>query len=227
MARHGPINNRVSPKGTLSLIDNQILEPSNLGRHLLGIPYLQTNKAVACKRFIESQLPQVKITAFEGNALTSLNSLGAYDLIIDATGAEAFSIALNDAAVNLRPTSPPVLFIYLEGNGAAAQGILTGESNRACYKCLKTDLNGPSRYRLLKSDTAFVRNLACGDATYIPFPVSRSVQAAALALEMCLDWANGKPKPLFRTRLFDEDLAFQVKDGNPDATAKCPACGNA
>jgi len=210
--------------GKLTLVDSDVLETSNIGRHLLGLPYLKMNKAFACSKFLESQIPHIKISAKSENAMNLQATFENYDLIIEATGEEAFSIALNHVAVNKRPKFPPVLHVWLVGNGAAVQAIMTGDEKYACYKCLKPDLSAEPRHRILKSETRLVRNLACGDATYIPFPVSRSVQAAALGLEMVLDWVNGKPRPYFRNRIFDENKAFNVKDSNPDRTVLCPAC---
>lgn len=50
-------------KGELTLVDPDSLYPANLGRHLLGAPYLYDNKARACAEFIGSQLPPLNIRA--------------------------------------------------------------------------------------------------------------------------------------------------------------------
>jgi tRNA A37 threonylcarbamoyladenosine dehydratase len=34
--------------GRLDLVDDDVLRPANLGRHLLGVPYLNRNKAEGC-----------------------------------------------------------------------------------------------------------------------------------------------------------------------------------
>ncbi|MEQ1935619.1 MAG: ThiF family adenylyltransferase, partial [Fimbriimonadaceae bacterium] len=47
--------------GRFLVVDNDALKPANLGRHLLGVPYLHRNKAEACAEFLNSQLPGAKI----------------------------------------------------------------------------------------------------------------------------------------------------------------------
>lgn len=217
-----------SGNGELTLVDPDVLYPANLGRHLLGAPYLYVNKATACAEFIELQLPPLNIRPVPGYAASIHISSGRYDLVIDATGEEAHSIALNHRAVRERPASPPVLFVWLEGNGAIAKSFLTSEPTQACLKCLKPALAQSPRHRTLKSDVdiVFERNAACGEGTFLPFPVSRSVGAAALACDHVLDWTNGFQNHRFRSRTFDHAKAYNISDGSPKRSIRCPACGS-
>ncbi|MCP1560159.1 hypothetical protein E4V01_01525 [Methylorubrum sp. Q1] len=214
-------------QGYLSLVDSDVLSTGNLGRHLLGVPYLGRNKAEACAEFLLEQLPPLAIESYAGNVLTQKLSWDRYDLVIDATGEEALSLALNEHAVQSRPSSPPHLFVWLLGNGAIAQCLMTGEPERACLKCLKPELAGPPRYRALRPGSSLetISNLGCGDAEYIPFPVSRSVAAAALACELTIDWVNGNAGNRFRSLTLDSRRAFQVQNGSPTYLNACPACG--
>ncbi len=213
-----------SGKGALHLFDKDTLQTPNLGRHILGIPQLGKPKAEGLCLFLVEQLPHIDVRAYVGDALLQEERLLKCDLVIDATGEEALSIALNHKFVRSRPNSPPILFVWLVGNGAGARAIMCVEPDLACLKCLKPALAGEERFRMLKEDPLTVRNLACGDATYVPFPVSRSMQAAALAVEMALDWANGRVRPYFRNRTLDERKAFHAKDQSPEASPHCPAC---
>lgn len=214
-------------QGYLSLVDSDVLSTGNLGRHLLGVPYLGRNKAEACAEFLLEQLPPLAIESYAGNVLAQKLSWDRYDLVIDATGEEALSLALNEHAVQSRPSSPPHLFVWLLGNGAIAQCLMTGEPERACLKCLKPELAGPPRYRALRPGSSLetISNLGCGDAEYIPFPVSRSVAAAALACELTIDWVNGNAGNRFRSLTLDSRRAFQVQNGSPTYLNACPACG--
>jgi hypothetical protein len=65
---------------------------------------------------------------------------------------------------------------------------------------------------------------ACADADFVTFPVSRSVAAAALACDLALDWANGRPGHRLRSRTFEPEKAFEVVDCSPKAGERCPAC---
>lgn len=216
----------IGETGDLTLIDKDAFSPQNLGRHLLGSPYISQNKAEACKEFLEQQLPYVKISALPLDVQTCRDKLLKYDLVIDATGEEALSIALNDFIVRQRPKSPPTLFVRLVGNGSAAQTIFCPGEGYACFKCEKPELAGQERHQVMRKETKIIheKNLPCGDATHIPFPVSRSVTAAALGLEVALNWANNDPRPHFRSRVLDSDQAKNAIDNNPLPSAHCPIC---
>ena len=213
--------------GTLTLIDPDVMKPGNLGRHLLGAPFLNRNKAEATHDFLLQQLPMLEIKAIDGDVLKNSPAFEQFDLVVDATGEEALSIALNERLVRARPKAPAVLYAWLLGNGAAAQCLLNDGAGWACYKCLQTELAGQPRFRTLRGDVEIIheRNIACGDSSYIPFPVSRSVAAAALACECVLGWARGVQAPRFRSRTFDKKRAYDVKDADPSPIAACPACG--
>lgn len=213
--------------GSLQLIDREILTPPNLGRHLLGLGSLYLAKAKGCADHITRQLPHLDVKHRTVNVLEILPSLANFDIVIDATGEEALSIAINDYAVNNRPAFPPVLHVWLVGNGSAAQTILCDGEVYACYKCQKPVLAKEPRHRVLRSDVPIDlrQAAACGDGLYVPFPVSRSVSAAALALEAVLAWNQGKPGSRFRTRIYDPSQVFQVKDTTLAPSDSCPACG--
>jgi hypothetical protein len=214
--------------GKLTLVDNDTLKGANLGRHLLGSPFLDRNKAEACADFLREQLPFLDIAAVPRSVMADTGMLRRQDLIIDATGEESLSIAINELAVSGRPDFPPVLFGWLQGNGAAAVAFMTGDPELACFKCLKVELAGPPRFRIMRSDVQIEtgRNLACGDAHYIPFPVSRAVISAGLICDVALEWANGNAGHKWRLITLDHQRANQVKDGNPKRIDNCPACGN-
>lgn len=211
--------------GCLTLIDFDRLSPANLGRHILGISFLGQNKAVSCAEYIRGQLPHLAIESRRLDASAILASLSG-DLIIDATGEEPFSIALNHYAVSRRPNFPPVLHAWIVGNGGAAQALLCDGREHGCFKCQKPKLAGEPRYRALRpdSDNELQRNPACGDGLYAPFPVSASMSAAALALDLVLAWNSGDPRHRYRTRVLDPDRSFQIKDMNLTPAPECPAC---
>lgn len=216
-----------SAGGQLILVDTDKLRTANLGRHLLGMRYLNRNKAEGCRDFLKSQLPMLDIGFRNEDALAVLaDNCPPYDLIIDATGEEALSLALNERANRARNTWPPILFGYLLGNGAMAQAILTGDAKHACLKCLKPELSGAPRFPSLRPDVEVnkVANMECADPLHIPYPVTRSVMAASLICDMALSWAGEGKGHRFRSFLFDPERAYFVKDSNPQPSRDCPAC---
>jgi molybdopterin/thiamine biosynthesis adenylyltransferase len=213
--------------GKLILIDNDVLQPGNLGRHLLGMRDLGRNKAEACRDSIMSDLPHLELVAEPDDALQKFGMMSRCALVIDATGEEALSISLNHFAVTHRPAYPAVLHVWLAGNGSIAQSLLCDGDKHACFKCMKPVLDGQPRYRAVRSENEIRMdsNAACGDGLFVPFPVSRAVAAAALGLDAALGWANDKPEPRFRNRPLDPAQAFNLKDSNPAPSTACPACG--
>ena len=120
-----------------------------------------------------------------------------------------------------RPEFPPVLFGWLEGNGAAAVAFMTGDPGLACFKCLRVELAGVPRFKLMRGDVKVEtgRNLACGDAHFIPFPVSRAAVAADHSGDIALDWANGGGGGhKWRSLTIHPRQAIQIKDSNPKRT---------
>ena len=216
-----------SKAGRLVLFDNQMLTPSNLGRHVLGLPYLGRSKAEGCADLIRAQLPFLDIEARPVDIQKHFKTFNEFDLIVDATGEEALSLALNDFAVGNRPDFPPIVYSWIVGNGGAAQAMLCDGPEHACYKCSKPELAKQPRVRVMRhgSDATLRRMGACGDGLYAPFPVSASVAAAALALDLVLAWNSGKPSSLLRTRMLDPVQSLAAKDTTLAPSAACPACG--
>lgn len=212
--------------GRLLLVDTDDLRTANLGRHLLGVPFLHRNKAAACAAFLDVMMPGASVQWSREDA-RELAELQRFDLVVDATGEEALSIALNQAAVDRRPAGPAILFAWLMGNGAAAQCMLVdGEVGKACLKCLKPELSGEPVQPVMRPgvEVEFGTVEACADGEFVTFPVSRSVAAAALACDLALDWAAGRPGNRFRSLTLDASKAFEVPDSSPEATERCPAC---
>ena len=124
-------------------------------------------------------------------------------------------------------TAPGVLHVRLFGNGAAAQTLLVDGPDFACFKCLKPDHGGNWRFSPLKSGVAATQTVAaCGESQYIAYGVAAPAMAAALALQLILDWNNGTPAPRMRTIRIEKKDTQEVADKNPDRSPRCPACGN-
>ncbi|MFC4349602.1 ThiF family adenylyltransferase [Kordiimonas lipolytica] len=210
----------------LKLVDNQLHEPGNIGRHLLGHTALGISKSVALAKLLQGTYPGKNIQAVDRNAAEVFNGLGGYDLIIDATGDSTFSNGLNLFRKS-QDQYPPVLFVWLEGLGAATQALLTLDNELACYRCLEPDFGERPRYSPLKAHKeTYFESATCSDGAYIPYSVASSVMAAGLALEMMLDWAAGRPGKSLRTRLVDTDpqITKTVKDTSPSKHIRCPVC---
>ncbi|MCG7983789.1 MAG: ThiF family adenylyltransferase [Candidatus Thiodiazotropha lotti] len=209
--------------GELVLYDGQALSVGNIGRHYLDGKYLYDNKADACCHKLQKEYPSSTISSAKSD-FVSLKSAKKADLVIDATGREAFSLMLNAQALDLKNTRnacPDILYAWIDGNGCCGR-TFHFDGTSACYRCLRTP-SGEDRFPPLKSSDDLVpMQYQCSDS-YVPFPPSASTQAAAIALEAVLGWAEGNTNPTFRTRGFTQS-ARKHKNQNIDAMTGCPAC---
>ncbi len=207
--------------GELILVDPDRLMPGNLGRHILGIPDLFRSKAVALKELVESRFPQSRVTAIKDDVRNI--SLRGADLLIDATGEQALSAALNLRYLAGRLPST-VLYAWIAGAGTAAQCLLVDSPNYGCHRCLWT-AEGQERYSpLWEPVDPTVMGGGCDDA-FVPFSAAAAMQAASLAGQLTLDWINGTPSPRLRTRFIGYENRRDIKEDKDLTRAKgCPAC---
>lgn len=214
--------------GLLSLIDNQTMEAENVGRQFLGVNRIGQNKAKACASEIERLYPDCNVRGVDVDARKALQDLAGFDLVIDATGEEALSVVINEWLKAQHTDSNEItgLFVWLFGNALAAQGILVGKDEYACYRCLRPRHGDEWRYdpRRDPSDIEEVPG-NCGAAAYLPYGVGGSVMAAGLSANMALSWANGECSPRLRTIRTDFARTRLVNDVNAPKSDGCPICG--
>lgn len=212
-------------KGELVLYDGQALSVGNIGRHYLDGKYLYDNKAEACCHKLQEEYPSSTIKPVKTD-FVSLESMKKADLLIDATGREPFSVMLNAQALELKHaqhTCPNILYVWVDGNGCCGR-TFHFDGTGACYRCLRSP-SGEDRFQPLTSKEDLVPMQYQCSESYVPFPPSASVQAAAMGLDAVLDWAGGNTTPTFRTRGFTQS-ARKHKNQNIDAITGCPACQN-
>lgn len=208
--------------GKLILIDEDILMPGNLGRHILGFDDLYRNKASAMKEYIELKRPGAAIDALPKDFRNF--PLESADLVIDATGEEPIHHYLNQRQqVGLMPD---LLYTWIVGAGRAVQCFLS-DGTGGCYRCLfhAPDTLQPKFSPLKQPDDPVRLGQGCDDH-HIPFSSAASTQAASLAIQQVLDWSSGKPSFRLRTRLVTSENTKLIRDCNPKKTKNCPACDN-
>jgi len=211
---------------TLTLVDIETLSPGNLGRHLLNFSDVGARKSDALAAELSRFHPDVNVSSIQGKAQFVWPRILDADLVVDAAGVESLSEYLNIKAVERRRSgeNTAILHAFIWQNGIAVQSFLNNGNGLACYRCLKPEKTWAHDPRKeVKAKPQVVLN-RCGDGPYLPFSVSASVSAAALALEATLDFFRGKPGPTLRTRTLDHEAAKQIKDGKPAQHSRCPIC---
>jgi len=208
--------------GELVLVDYDLIGAENVGRHLLGFESFRVPKTQALQRVLQAQFPASRVTAYvrATHPLTDLQG----DLVIEATGEEAVSEALNYHRLNLPVAArPPLLHVWLLGNGQCVQSLWQDVSKFACFRCLRR--NDPARtprFDVLR-DQDEVRILGCH--AFTPYAVSSPMSAAALAVDCIIDWLKaGDASPRFRTRATENHALRSLKNQNLEPLTGCPAC---
>jgi molybdopterin/thiamine biosynthesis adenylyltransferase len=105
--------------GKITIIDSDILEAANLGRHLLGVPFLEYSKAVGVAQEVSRNHPSCIIKAVNQKAEAWLSTveLEGVDTVLDLTGEPSVRWYLNEAR---RKHSCKMLVGWMEPFVAAA-----------------------------------------------------------------------------------------------------------
>lgn len=208
-------------KGRLRLIDPDLLGPGNLGRHYLGTDYLFAFKAQAVATDLLKQFPTLNVVAEVRAVNFSLDLDG--DLVINATGEESLSEAINYHHLRRREEArTPLLHVWILGNGQCAQAIWVDRRKFACYRCLCHP--GPERRPRFDVLDAPRLTKVLGCTAFTPYAVSAPMAAAALATDTVIGWLEGNPAPRFRTRAVEGPLVRKLKNQDLSPLQDCPAC---
>lgn len=207
--------------GLLTLIDPERLRPENIGRHWLGYESLYMPKATAVATALGRQFPECTVVAEDRPARLPSDLVG--DLIIDASGEEALSEAINFHRLvsNVSP-APPVLHAWILGNGDYCQALWVDGPAYACYRCLRQNDDARSPRFGTLSLPPHTRHLGC--QAHTPYATSAPMSTAALAIDLIVGWLQGNVSPRFRTRQLETSAGQQVKSKDLPPLSGCPAC---
>lgn len=209
-------------KGELTLIDPDHVSPGNLGRHLLGFESLFKEKATALAEVLRKQFPYVNIVAKASRAKLPAD-LRLGELVIDATGEEALSEAINFHRLSLPEVARPIAqYIWVTGQGECAQALWTDNDRQACYRCMRQNDDA----RTPRFDLGLPQNqeVVHGCQAFTPYAVSAPMSASALAIDQIAAWLGGNVSPRFRTRTIENSKARLLKNQDVGPLKGCPAC---
>ena len=108
----------------LVLIDPDRLSVDNISRHLLGMEYVNINKALALENFLKKQFIGVNINAIPNNVVNCYEELKSCDLIVSAVGSDATIIETKMIKDAILGELPSVISCWVEANAIAGHGIL-------------------------------------------------------------------------------------------------------
>jgi hypothetical protein len=225
LARYLTQSGAGSGGGRLVLLDTDVLSTGNLGRHWLGAEHVGDGKAAAVEAELKRLAPGIAVQAVPADAMAKLDLLCRADLVVEATGEEPLSRALNREVQVRRPGGPAMIFAWLLGQGAAAQALFVSASRdgRGCYACARPFGERPRALR--NGADALPVPAACGDAEFMPYGVAAPAVAAGLGAAMALEWAAGEVRPSFRTVRLDHASTVDDPDRDVAPMPGCPDCG--
>jgi molybdopterin/thiamine biosynthesis adenylyltransferase/rhodanese-related sulfurtransferase len=195
--------------GTLGLIDDDVVDASNLQRQILhGTDRLGTPKVESAERTIKNLNPDVKVDKHRAR-LTSKNAidlLGAYDVIIDGADNFATRYLVNDVALRLgKPVIHASIFRF--------EGQLTvfPANGSPCYRCLYPSPPPPE-------DAP-----SCAEGGVLGvLPGIMGVLQATEAIKLIL----GIGETLAGRLLVYDALATKFRELKLRRDPKCPTCGD-
>lgn len=106
------------------LIDPETLSSNNIARHLLGMEYLEQNKALALKIYLEKQFLDININAIDDYVENQFGKLIECDLIITALGSDANHIEEKIIRDAINGKSKPVISCWFEATASIGHSLL-------------------------------------------------------------------------------------------------------
>ena len=203
--------------GQLILIDNDDLLPQNIGRHRLGTYAIFSNKAMALQKELLRSMPTADIHAIPVDA--RYVSLESVDILIDSTGEESLGHWLcGQYAKHI-----DMLTVWIEGPGSVVRSLLKTSNANACFRCL-WHWNREDKFLATEEKISVILEGHGCEELYVPFSSVASVQAACLATDVIINWANHITHPSLRTIIIDQGLTCKTRDCTPEKHPLCPIC---
>ncbi len=174
----------------MTLIDSDVLNIENVGRHELNASYIGQHKAKALRSEIMGRFCDYDIQAVPKSWQVAFSddpaTLDDCDLLICATGDWLSDAHLNSVSSEL---NEPVLFCWVERFALAGHGVLVLPAG-ACLQCVKREF-GEFDYQVSRIGGDLPTDPSCG-AYYQPFSAYTSNQVAAMITKLALDAIEGR-----------------------------------
>lgn len=194
--------------GTLGIIDNDVVELSNLQRQIAhNVRWLGKPKVESVKSTFQALNPDVKVNGIKGKLTrdNALDILRDYDVVVDGSDNFPTRFLVNDACVMLKKPLVSGAILKFEGQVTT---VLPGDGH--CYRCLFEEPPPPG---LVPS---------CQEAGVLGAIVGvvGSLQATEV-LKIIL----GRGEPLKNELLLYDALRVKFRKVRVPRNPKCPVCG--
>lgn len=176
--------------GSLLLVDPELMDWSNVGRHVLGAPSTLKNKADELASHVRQHFPHLRrVSSFPSRigpaASDVVEELRSCDLIVNVTANWSGEGFLNDLQRS-GTKFPPIVYGWLEAHALAAHAVVIRQ-NGACLRCGVDDL-GIRNFAAIEwpNEGDVLQTPACG-GTFSPYGPAELCWAQALVTETTLD----------------------------------------
>lgn len=181
--------------GSLTLVDPELVEAANVGRHVLGVTSVGKPKADQLAAHLGLRFPHLRsIRPLRGRwerlSAADWSLVEESDLIVSTIGDWSAEGPLNEWHRRAAPR-PPIVYGWLEEFAVAGHALLIADQP-SCFRCI-VDENG----RIRKPETeppaghTLTSEPACGGA-FQPFGPVDLAYAEAMVAELCLDVLLGR-----------------------------------
>lgn len=176
----------------LTLIDPEVLEAANLGRHALGLPHLGRSKAVALARQLTRDVPTVEASAIpsfvEEGSKAILEALDSASLVLVSTADWLSELCLWECKA--QGASWPLVQVWSEPHALVGHALVSPNGSPDDARSLFEN-HGQFRHRLSDwPDDGVIRPHACG-VSYIPGGAVALAAVASLGAQAALDTLTG------------------------------------
>ncbi|EHA1126478.1 hypothetical protein FG475_15260 [Vibrio navarrensis] len=187
-------------QGSLTIFDADVLSTDNLGRHVLPVQFVGWLKSSALVHYLRAIIPYPVDLKAQSNWCVSNNRLSGFDLVIDATGREPFSLLLANTFHSFKRQTPSnnttLVHVWIDGAGHVVRGLLdTAKPGQACYGCINEESHPV--FSSMDRNVHQIYSQRCG-STYTPYPSGTSQTAAALAQNLALESLRERPRITFQ-----------------------------
>ena len=182
--------------GHFRLVDSEMLDSSNLYRHVLGIAHVGAPKSKGVCDAMRSRYPHIEAQARVADILAVLRDQPEFilsaDLLLVALGDPTLELRLNECL----GTKKPRLHAWVEPLGLGGHVLATGlENGPGCFRCLfdRTEETGmANRASFAKAGQSFQKSIAGCAGVFTPFAAIDADQTAIEAARLTARILTGK-----------------------------------
>lgn len=212
----------------LTIYDEDRLEPENILRHSCTGFWTGCYKVSALKYELESIHPEIFINAVNKNIDESIlkKEIEKYDLVIFTVGSSDIQLELN-RVIKQNNYKIPVFYVWLEAGGHYSHILTVDYTNKGCFECLYTDVDGrlinnkANAFTDIEVRSYKIQN-GCG-ATRVAYGNVILLRTSSVVLDTIAEFFAGK---MHENCLIDITPNQVSNRSNIFYERKCRCCGN-